>query len=362
MMRAARLLITMLVLAIAFTSVAAVTASATSDGALPQSVGVQEPADASAQSQPAEPALTLVAAPGTVTSGDPARLVARVGIPGATLLLSRKTAGDADFRSLGTMTIGADGAARFRALPRQTTTYRVDYVGDGVLWLPASAEVTVTVCPRIVFTATDTVYRGQRARLSVKVGPAHPGGAVVVQQWRDGAWSDWRTVTLDERSRATLRWRASEVGRRPFRVLMAADAEHAAATSAVRRVTVRRPNPYGVPVTLKRIIVVDKSQYRLFFFSYGREVKSFPCVLGRPGLPTPTGRFRIYARGMWPGGPFGARIMSYHSPYAIHGTNEPHLLKRFPRNFSHGCTRLGDANAIWLFDHAPVGTPVWNVP
>lgn len=169
-------------------------------------------------------------------------------------------------------------------------------------------------------------------------------------------------MTLDERSRAALSWRASEVGRRPFRVRMPADSEHAVGTSVVRRVTVRRPNPYRVPVTLKRIIVVDKSQYRLYFFSCGREVKSFPCVLGRPGLPTPTGRFRIYARGMWPGGPFGARIMSYHSPYAIHGTNEPHLLSRFPRNFSHGCTRLANADAVWLYDHAPVGTPVWNVP
>jgi lipoprotein-anchoring transpeptidase ErfK/SrfK len=278
------------------------------------------------------------------------------------LQLSRKAGADADFRPVGTMTMGADGAARFRVLPRQTTTYRVDYAGDTAQWLPASAEAVVSVRPRIGLTATEMVYRGQRARLSITVGPAHPGGAVVVRQRRDGAWSDWRTVTLDERSRATLRWRASTVGRQSFRVRMAADAEHADGASVVRRVTVRKPNPYGVPVTLRRIIVVDKSQYRLYFFSHGREVKSFPCVLGRPSLPTPTGRFRIYAKGMWPGGPFGARIMSYHSPYAIHGTNEPHLLNRFPRNFSHGCTRLGNANAIWLYDHAPVGTPVWNVP
>jgi lipoprotein-anchoring transpeptidase ErfK/SrfK len=64
---------------------------------------------------------------------------------------------------------------------------------------------------------------------------------------------------------------------------------------------------------------------------------------------------------MWPGGPYGSRIMSYHSPYAIHGTDQPHLLKRFPRDFSHGCTRLSNSHAIWLYDHAPLGTPVWNV-
>ena len=58
---------------------------------------------------------------------------------------------------------------------------------------------------------------------------------------------------------------------------------------------------------------------------------------------------------MWPGGPYGARIMSYHPPCAIHGTNEPGLLNRFPRNFSHGCTRLANASAIWLDHHAPLG-------
>ena len=94
---------------------------------------------------------------------------------------------------------------------------------------------------------------------------------------------------------------------------MAADAEHAAGASGVRRVQVRAPNPYGVPLGAARIVVVDLSQYRMYFFSHGREVRSFPCVLGRPSLPTPRGHFRIFAKGMNPGGPYGARIMSYHS-------------------------------------------------
>jgi hypothetical protein len=333
--------------------------------AQPPSSAAAAPAAAAGQlAEPssAAPALTLDAAAADLTAGEATRLTVRLAVPGAVVALSRRPAGAAEFSPAGELEIDPTGRAAARMLPRVTTTYRVDYAGDGVLWPSASAEITVTVRPRIGLTVTDTIYRGQLARLAITVGPVHPGGAVVVQQQRDGSWSDWRTVTLDERSRATLRWRAAEVGRRSFRVWMAADAEHAAGTSAARRVTVRRPNPYGVPVTLPRIIVVDTSQYRLYFFSFGQEVRSFPCVLGRPGLPTPTGRFRVYAKGMWPGGPFGARIMSYHSPYAIHGTNEPHLLGRFPRNFSHGCTRLGNADAIWLYDHAPVGTPVWNVP
>jgi hypothetical protein len=245
------------------------------------------------------------------------------------------------------------------AAPLVATNHVVGYLGDTER---ASAEATATVRPRVRLVATERVYRDERARLAVQVVPVHPGATVSIEMWRDGAWTSWRLVTLGDDSRAVSRWRAGRVGRQAFRVTMAADEEHAAGASGVRRVQVQKPNPYGVPIGARRIVIVDLSQYQMYFFSYGREVRSFPCVLGRPSLPTPAGRFRIFAKGMNPGGPYGARIMSYHSPCAIHGTNEPWLLKRFPRDFSHGCTRLANANAIWLYDHAPIGTPVWNVP
>jgi hypothetical protein len=209
--------------------------------------------------------------------------------------------------------------------------------------------------------ASARVYRGERAGLAVTVRPAHPGATVALEQWKDGAWAEWRSLQLGADSRARLQWRPDSVGTLPLRVVMPADAGHLEGRSRVCKVAVIEPNPYDVPIGVKGIIVVDISQYRLHFFSYGREVRSFPCVTGRPSLPTPLGHFKIYARGKWPGGPYGARIMSYHPPCAIHGTNEPGLLKRFPRNFSHGCTRLANTNAIWLYDHAPLGTPVWNV-
>jgi hypothetical protein len=318
-------------------------------------------AAAPAPAASATPALTLTADAATVTFGQRARLTARLGIPGATLQLSRELAGVPGFTPLAALLTEPTGMATYQALPRATTTYRVEFSGD-TQWLPASAETTVSVRPRVDFTATGVVYQGGSARLSLQVAPAHPGAAVSIEMRRAGAWVEWRAVKLDADSRAVTRWRADSVGRSSFRVTVAADAEHAAGASSTRSVSVRPPNPYNVPVGAKGIVVVDKSQYRLYFFSYGREVKSFPCVIGRPSLPTPTGHFRIFSKGMWPGGPYGARIMSYHSPYAIHGTNEPQLLSRFPRNFSHGCTRLANANAIWLYDHAPIGTPVWNVP
>ena len=315
-----------------------------------------------AQPSPPTPALALTATPGTVTAGDRVRLVVRLGIPDETVQLSRIRAGATEPTPVGPLVTGAGGLVVYRVAPRVTTTYRVDYAGDGVLWSPAFAEVTVSVRPRISLAVADRVYRGRRTHLGVTVRPAHPGAAVTVERWSDGAWATWKALTLDSGSRARMTWRPDAEGLARLRIAMPADAKHLAGASRVQRLRVVKPNPYNVPLTAKGIIVVDISQYTLRFYSHGRLLKTFPCVTGRPGLPTPTGRFKVYARGMWPGGPFGARIMSYHSPYAIHGTNEPHLLKRFPRNFSHGCTRLANANAIWLYDHAPLGTPVWNVP
>ena len=356
-MRRRRYLISMLVLAASVALLAAATVAAADE------LGESPAAEAEPASSPtATPALTLGASPATVTSGDAATLTVRLtGLPGTTLLLSRTVAGSADLRAVGQLVTNAAGVATYGVLPRATTTYRVDYAGDDVQWLPASAEVTVSVRPRVKAFVTARVYRGERARLSVAVGPPHAGGTVTVERWTDGAWAEWRSLQLGADSRAQLTWRPDRVGAWPLRVVMPADDAHLEGRSRVRRLIVVERNPYDVPVAAKGIIVVDISQYRLHFFSYGRELRSFPCVTGRPSLPTPLGHFKIYARGMWPGGPYGARIMSYHPPCAIHGTNEPGLLKRFPRNFSHGCTRLANANAIWLYDHAPLGTPVWNV-
>jgi lipoprotein-anchoring transpeptidase ErfK/SrfK len=353
-MRDLRTLTVVLALA-AVVVVLAPAAALAADAAAESAAPVAEPS-------PPTPALTLTATPGTVTAGDRVRLVVRLGIPDATVQLSRIRAGATEPTPLGPLVTGAGGLVAYRVAPGVTTTYRVDYAGDGVLWSPASAEVTVSARPRIMLALPERVYRGQRTRLGVTVRPAHAGAPVTVERWSDGAWTTWKALTLDADSRASVTWRPDAEGSARLRAVMPADTGHVAGASRVRRLRVVKPNPYNVPLDAKGIIVVDISQYTLRFYSHGRLLRTFPCVTGRPGLPTPIGHFKVYARGMWPGGPYGARIMSYHPPCAIHGTNEPHLLSRFPRNFSHGCTRLYNAHAVWLYDHAPLGTPVWNVP
>jgi lipoprotein-anchoring transpeptidase ErfK/SrfK len=358
MMRDVRTLATTLILVALVVALAAAGVAAADPGASPEAQLDTQPATAAT----AAPALTLTASPATVISGDRVSLVVHLSIPGATVRLTRQRVGASSPASLATLVIASGGTARYGVRPPVTTTYRVEYQGDGQQWLPATAEVVVSVRPRVVLTADERVYRGDRTRLEVSVRPAHPGGVVTLQQRQDGVWADWHTVKLGADSRGHSTWRADTVGTYPLRAVTAADAEHPEGRSPVRRVLVIKPNQYHVPSDAKAVIVVDISEYRMHFFSHGVEIRSFPCVTGRPSLPTPIGHFRIYARGMYPGGPYGARIMSYHPPCAIHGTNEPWLLSKFPRNFSHGCTRLYNSDAIWLYDRAPIGTPVWNVP
>ncbi len=307
------------------------------------------------------PLMTLTPSHPVLTAYSPLTLTAAIDVPGATLALSRMVATEDTFVLMRTATVAANGRVSWTLRPKHSTTYRIDFAGDGQ-WEPASAEVAVSVRPRVRLSAPSAVYEGRRVKFTVRVDPAHPGATVGLQRRVDGVWTDWRTVALDEQSRGVSVWRTAGIKTFAFRAVAAADESHAAGKSAKVTLKVRDPNPYGVPRRPAHFIVVDKSQYKLYYHEHGRIVRIFVCVLGKASTPTPFGRFKIYAKDTDVGGPYGPRRMRYRGLYAIHGTNEPWLLKRFPRSYSHGCTRLSNANIRWLFARCAVGTPVWNVP
>ena len=179
---------------------------------------------------------SFVLAPQSTVGGEAlsTALTARLGVAGATVRLSRKAAGESEFRLIDTVVTDAGGAVTYDAAPRATMTYLAELPGDAE-WLPASAKVTVTVRPLVRLVAPGTVYRGARARLAVQVVPSHPGATVTVETWSGGAWTTWRTLTLGDDSRAAALWSAGRVGRQAFRAGVAADEEHAAGASGVRR-------------------------------------------------------------------------------------------------------------------------------
>jgi hypothetical protein len=313
----------------------------------------------------AEPApLSLAAAPPTLTYGASTMLTATTGVPGATLSLSRKRSGEAEFTVVDTVVADGSGVVSWTRTPPSSATFRVDFAGDET-WGAASAEVSVGVRPRVTLavTARTPVVEDGRIRYTLTVRPAHPGGAVQLRRWTAEGWTVLKDLTLGADSRATVVLPAGKPGELIVRAAMAADAEHLPGHSRSWKTTVyERRNPYGVPTKPAHLILVDLSRYKLYYHEHGVLLRVFKCVLGRPGLPTPKGHFKIYAKDPHMSGPYGPFRMRYLGLFAIHGTNEPWLLDRFPRNYSHGCTRLSNTNITWLYSRVHVGTPVWNVP
>ena len=311
-----------------------------------------------------QPALTLTAAPPALAYGATTTLTAQGAPAGATLTLSRKQAGEADFTVVDSATVDADGVASWTRRPVQSAIFRVD-LGAGDTWSAASAEAAVGVRPKVglATVARTPLHEQQRVRYAVTVRPAHPGAAVQLQRWTADGWVALSELTLGADSRAAVALLAGAPGRLVVRASMAADAEHLAGRSSPWRSTVfDRRNPYGVPTRYPHLILVDLSEYKLYYHEHGNVVRTFRCVLGRPSLPTPRGHFKIYAKDPGMSGPYGPFRMRYLGLYAVHGTNEPWLLDRYPRNYSHGCTRLANADITWLYARVHVGTPVWNVP
>lgn len=203
---------------------------------------------------------------------------------------------------------------------------------------------------------------GEQATIKGTVTPARPAGAEVTVQVHGAAgWETLLTAPLDGQSHFSAAWTPSQAGAARLRALVPDDAYNAGGTSATVKVTVRDPDPHHVPASMVRCIVIDHSEFRLYYYEHGHIVRDFPCVLGKPSTPTPYGRFRIYQKVPHPGGPNGADYMKYLGIIGIHGTNAPQLLKRFPRAYSHGCCRLYNRDIIWLYKRCPVGTPVWCV-
>lgn len=111
-----------------------------------------------------------------------------------------------------------------------------------------------------------------------------------------------------------------------------------------------------------RWIDVDLSAQRITAYQGSTPVRSTYVSTGLPRTPTPTGRYRVYAKyvaddmsgpGYYlPGVP---HVMYFYRGYSIHGT---YWHSSFGRPMSHGCINLPRSEARWLFYWAPVGTLV----
>jgi lipoprotein-anchoring transpeptidase ErfK/SrfK len=117
----------------------------------------------------------------------------------------------------------------------------------------------------------------------------------------------------------------------------------------------------------KRIVVNLSAQW-LYAYVNDEQVFDAPIATGRDGMETPAGSFGVYAknksqtmRGVTDGEgwvvPNVPDVMYINGDIAIHGTYWHNLFGSGVR-VSHGCINLPLDAATWLYNWAPVGTPV----
>lgn len=343
-------------------AVAALVVTACAVAALGSATLVATPAAA------AEPAATLMltSASARITCGESVRLSGVATLDGATAAAGATVAVYAEPAAapapvqIATITADAQGRFTLPAAPETTTTYVVQWAAAaGSVSSPA---LTVEVRAAIALRHSHRIMTGLQASLSGTVSPAKPAGTpVTILRRSRHTWVVWRRVALDDQSHFSASWMPTRPGRLRLLATVAADGANVTGWSHSRVWHVLDSDPHHVPARYSRLIVIDHSEYRLYFYEYGHWIRRFRSVLGKPSTPTPYGHFRIVRKRPHPGGANGAYYMGYLGVIGIHGTDQPYLLRRFPRAYSHGCCRLSNAHITWLYAHTRIGTPVWNV-
>jgi lipoprotein-anchoring transpeptidase ErfK/SrfK len=117
-------------------------------------------------------------------------------------------------------------------------------------------------------------------------------------------------------------------------------------------------------------LVVDVTTKRMYAYEQTNLVRTFLVSAGAPNTPTVLGKFAIYAKygaqDMRGNNADGSRYFQpdvpyvnyFYNDYAVHG-NYWRPSNYFGNiNSSHGCVGTSVSDGAWIYDWAPIGTPV----
>ncbi len=143
--------------------------------------------------------------------------------------------------------------------------------------------------------------------------------------------------------------------------------------SAAQKVTEYRQsipvNRWGISSRTGYLVWIDKSDFRVRVYTGSqynwKEIKSFPCAIGAPGMETPTGSYEYeYRMNAWYyDGYYVGPCLVFWGNYAMHST----LLRydgtpydnRTGVKISHGCVRLEKQDIDWLSAYLPTRSRVY---
>jgi lipoprotein-anchoring transpeptidase ErfK/SrfK len=116
-------------------------------------------------------------------------------------------------------------------------------------------------------------------------------------------------------------------------------------------------------------ITVDLEKQVVILYENGESILTFDCVSGDEDHPTPTGHYQVIRKK----NPCFSNEFQVPMNHALFFTNRGHAIHQahavgllsllkyagFDSFGSHGCVRLSEEDATWVFNWAPVGTPIW---
>lgn len=119
-----------------------------------------------------------------------------------------------------------------------------------------------------------------------------------------------------------------------------------------------------------KYLIVDVTSKRMYAYEKTNLVRTFLVSAGAPKTPTVLGQYKIFSKvakqDMRGSNADGSRYLQpdvqyvnyFYKDYAIHG-NYWRPVSYFGRvNSSHGCVGIVNDDAAWIYDWAPIGTPV----
>jgi lipoprotein-anchoring transpeptidase ErfK/SrfK len=147
--------------------------------------------------------------------------------------------------------------------------------------------------------------------------------------------------------------------------------------------TTHHIQPKVTTADLKRkydtVIIINRSQFRLRLFKGLKLHETYPIAVGRVGLETPAGQYKIANKAInpawhvpnspWagdlagkviagddPSNPIKARWLGVYDGVGIHGTDDDASIGS---NASHGCIRMHIPDVEKLYDEVPVGSAIY---
>jgi lipoprotein-anchoring transpeptidase ErfK/SrfK len=236
-------------------------------------------------------------------------------------------------------------------LSKVTTTPAGSWIVGSTGALPASLQREIGGAPAVPTIGGLRKYETAKARVAGRVG----SNTTKVILYVNGRVKTSRAVTPFSAYDFGLVPVPS--GRSTWKVV-AWNPEGKTTVSASARVE-RLRYPYAT------CIIIDKSEFRLYWVKNNVLIKTYPVAIGRPSMETPVRLWRVGAKLRTdPRGVYGPRKLALwkwtgsswaYTNYGIHGTNEPWVIGT---KASHGCIRMYNKDALDLWPQVPLYTRV----